>query len=136
MDNWHSPGWGGDAYREAAQPGCPSADLQLGPGLVGLPDHSAHRCWDDPASQASQKLRCRQLLDRLFRPFWPAYAAVWAERLIAEFGSLSCALAAGPAAQMRAIGGSREPIDLLRTVRAVMLRSLETRAFEGPVLSN
>ena len=37
---------------------------------------------------------------------------------------------------MRAIGGSREPIDLLRTVRAVMLRSLETRAFEGPVLSN
>ena len=48
---------------------------------------------------------------------------------------MSRVLAAGAAAQVRALDGNRAAAELLGTVRALMLRGLETEAFSGPLLS-
>lgn len=71
----------------------------------------------------------------LLRPLG-AGAAGWADRLVAEFGSLAGVLAAGPLAQRRVLGNERQALAFLSTVRTAMLYALRAEALRGPVLGN
>lgn len=65
-------------------------------------------------------------------------AADWADRLVAEFGSLAAALAAGPLAQARVLG-RREGAAAVRhlgIVRDAMLHTLRAEALAGPALAD
>jgi DNA repair protein RadC len=99
------------------------------------------------APEAGGAVRCRQILVELLQPLGDG-AAGWAERLVAEFGSLAGALAAGPGAQARVLGDARALGDgktlgdggavvrYLGAVRQAMVHSLRTEALAGPRLAD
>jgi DNA repair protein RadC len=62
-------------------------------------------------------------------------AGDWADKLVAEFGSLGAVLAADPNALARTIG-DESAVRQLQAVRAAMLQALRTEALTGPVLSD
>lgn len=77
--------------------------------------------------------RCRALLDALLRPAWPAEASAWAAALIAEFGSLPAALAAGTSDRARIVGLG--PARFLAKVQAGMLHCLRLPLAKRPLVS-
>jgi DNA repair protein RadC len=85
-----------------------------------------------PPSAADQE-RCRSLLDALLRPAWPRDAAAWADALIAEFGSLPAALAAGSTERARTVGG--EAARFLASIQTALLHCLRLPLAERPVIS-
>lgn len=62
-------------------------------------------------------------------------AARWSDALITEFGTLPAALAASSEAQFQLLADPC-PVALLASARAVMIQSLRTDAFAGPILGN
>ena len=78
-------------------------------------------------------VRCRALLGAMLAPAWPGQAGAWADALIAEFGSLPEALAAGPAALARRIG--REPARFLAEIRTALLHCLRLPLAGRPIVS-
>lgn len=62
-------------------------------------------------------------------------AGGWADKLVAEFGSLGAVLAAEPNALVRTIGDAGA-VRQLQAVRAAMLEALKAEALTGPILSN
>lgn len=87
---------------------------------------------DAPASHADTE-RCRSLLDALLRSAWPQEAGAWADRLIAEFGSLPATLAVGANDRARAIGP--EPARFLGQVQAALTHCLRHKAAARPIVS-
>lgn len=102
---------------------------------MGISDASSDRHWHMESSEAPGQVRCRQILVELLRPLGNA-AAEWADRLVAEFGSLAGTLAAAPAAQARALGDGAAAVRHLGIVRDAMLHSLRTEAFARPTLDD
>src|SRR5687768_12145772 len=134
MDRRYSPSWSRDAHRETPRSARTPLGLQRDPVAVELSGVVVHRHRSGPAPKTPQALWCRHLLERLFRCSWPERAGEWADQLIAEYGSVSAVLAAGPVALARTVGDPAA-VELLGAIRAVVLRGLENEAFSGPVLS-
>jgi DNA repair protein RadC len=91
------------------------------------------RATDAIPARPAETARCRALLGALLRPAWPAEAAGWADMLIAEFGSLPAALAAGTADRARRIG--REPARFLAEIQASLVHCLRLPLAQRPVVS-
>jgi DNA repair protein RadC len=85
-----------------------------------------------PAPPAD-RARCRALLGAMLAPAWPGDAGRWADALIAEFGSLPEALAAGAPALARRTGPG--PAAFLLEVRAAWLHCLLTPLAGRPIVS-
>jgi DNA repair protein RadC len=85
------------------------------------------------APTAAHRERCRSLLDALLRPAWPADAAAWSDALIAEFGSLPAALAAGTTDRARTVGA--EAARFLAGIQTTLLHCLRLPLAERPVIS-
>jgi DNA repair protein RadC len=100
-----------------------------------LPDPRHHRGGYVESPEANGAARCRSILVELLAPLGDG-AAGWADRLVAEFGSLAGALAAGPAAQARALGDGAIAVRHLGIVRDAMLHALRTEALAGPTLAD
>jgi DNA repair protein RadC len=82
---------------------------------------------------AADTARCRSLLAALLRPGWPGEAGALADSLIAEFGSLPAALAAGSGARSRAIGP--DPARYLGQIQAAVTHCLRHKAAARPIIS-
>src|SRR3712207_6314795 len=103
-------------------------------GALDVPSVANHRVWHLEPPEAPAQERCRQILVDLLRPLGASAAAVWADLLVEEFGSLAEALAAPPSAQARVLGDGSAAVQYLRTVRDAMLHALRTEAFARPTL--
>ena len=118
-----------------AGPGSDPRGLRFRDGVLELSDAvpAGFRHMEPP--EAPGQVRCRQILVELLRPLGTA-ASDWADRLVAEFGSLAGTLAAAPAAQARALGDGAAAVRHLGIVRDAMLHSLRTEAFARPTLDD
>jgi DNA repair protein RadC len=123
-----------DGGAEAGGSACEPPGLRLHDVALDLPADAAGR-GKTGAPAAPGAPWCRQILVELLRPLGPS-APEWAERLIAEFGSLAAVLAASGEAQRRALGGAEPAARYLGTVRRAMLHALRSQAFAGPVLAD
>ena len=72
-------------------------------------------------------------MDSLLRTAWPAQAGAWSDALIAEFGTLPAALAAGTPDRARRVGA--EAARFLGDVQAVLLHCLRLPITHRPVIS-
>ena len=77
----------------------------------------------------------RQLLTDLLRPFGLKTAAVQAERLLEEFGTLAATLAASPARRDRMLADHPEAALHLERIRTAMLHTLRAEALSGATIS-
>lgn len=127
--------WNGWSRGKANGRGSDQNGLCYRDGGLELSDVVLDRAWHLEPPEAPGQVRCRQILVELLRPLGNA-ASDWADRLVAEFGSLAGTLAAAPAAQARALGGGAAAVRHLGIVRDAMLHSLRTEAFARPTLDD
>src|SRR5688572_14648031 len=127
--------WNGWSRGQTSGRGGDQNGLCYRDGSLELSDVVLNRPRHMEPPEAPGQVRCRQILVELLRPLGNA-ASDWADRLVAEFGSLAGTLAAAPAAQARALGDGAAAVKHLGIVRDAMLHSLRTEAFARPTLDD
>jgi DNA repair protein RadC len=118
---------------EASKPARDSVSLCGRPFDPELSNPSARGDRDALRAAPADTEMCRSLLAALLRPGWPADAAAWSDTLIAQFGSLPAALAAGNNDRARSIG--TEAARFLGSLQATLLHCLRLKLADRPIVS-
>jgi len=118
---------------EASRPARDSVGLCGRPFDLELTDPKAERQTGARALPLADTATCRFILDALLRPAWPGEAAGWADALIADFGTLPAALAAGTSDRARSIGAA--PARFLADIQAALLHCLRLPLADRPIIS-